>query len=90
MTIIVHKNFQYRPSLVCMYVCMYFVYIYMYVSMYVFVCIYGTAQFKLDYTCVQQLHDSTRFCKYTQKSLRVHEKTVVKMHVKCSRVHTRR
>ena len=81
---------------VCIYVCMYvsmyvcILYIYMYVSMYVFVCIYGTAQFKLDYTRVQQLHDSTHFYKYMQKSLRVHEKTVVKMHVKCSRVHTRR
>ena len=36
----------------------------------------GTAQFKLDSTCVQQGHDTTCFSFHTSASLRVHARLV--------------
>ena len=38
---------------------------------------YGTAQFKLDRTHVQQGHDTTRFLFHTRASLHVHARLVM-------------
>ena len=51
---------------------------------------YSTAQFKIERTCMQQGHDTTRFSICMRVGLRARKVDDVKPTVQNSRVHTRR
>ena len=56
--------------------------------MYIYAYTYGTAQFKLNRTHVQQGHDITRFSFCTRASLRVHARLVTSnLLLRTGRVH---